>query len=145
MRDDRLFCEWPVRHVRVVLAGWLAAARVYFVLVENNAGAFDAEIRQDAIDILGDLRESYLPPATWARVDEALARMTKAVADGDQAEVRSATIDLELLSPRRTDPLGAMDEKPPKETHDEIVDLIHALGGDKDAQKGGKTDKPSNK
>lgn len=129
----------------MVLAGWLAAARVYFVLDENNAGSFDAEIRQDAIDILGDLRESWLRPTTWARVDEALTRMAKAVADGDQAEVRSATIALELLSPRRTDPIGAMDEKPQKKTDDEIVDLIHALGGDKDPQKDGKTDKPSGK
>jgi hypothetical protein len=101
------------------------------VLDENNAGAFDAEIRQDAIVILGDLRESWLSSTTWARVDEALSRMAKAIADGDQAEVRSATIALELLSPRRTDPIGAMDEKPQKKTDDEIVDLIHALGGDK--------------
>lgn len=129
----------------MVLAGCLDAARVCFVLDENNAGAFDAEIRQDAIVILGDLRDSWLSSTTWARVDEALSRMAKAIADGDQAEVRAATITLELLSPRRTDPIGAMDEKPQKKTDDEIVDLIHALGGDKDPQKDGKANKPSGK
>lgn len=110
-----------------------------------DLSAFDGGLLGGAEDVLSDLRSWKMSPARWELVADAVGSLSTAVSAGDGTRLKSAIIQLELLSPNRTHKIGDMDEPPPKPILDNVVRLIHVLGSAKNADPRTKNAKPGGK
>ncbi|MFI0480907.1 CATRA system-associated protein [Actinomadura sp. 9N215] len=96
------------------------------------------EIIEDALDVLGDLLMWRFPLERWARIEPVAARMQEACAAGDEAALRNATADLELMGPDRITRIGDTPVvPPPPRIRERANQLIHSLGGNAAQPPGG--------
>lgn len=92
----------------------------------------DEETRAEALDVLTDLLGWQMAAEGWEIVELLVESMALALAAGDPAKVRAATINLELVGPVRVPRIGADGKTPPPErVRDRVNRLVHAHGEDK--------------
>ena len=123
----------PFRARRLVDDGDDAVAALAATIardVATRGGTDDAgTVRADTLGALADLTAWQLDPLRWQLVDQELRQVERAVDDGDDAELRTVTAELELLGPTRT----ARDGVPmPAGLRGRVVTLITRLGGQLD-------------
>lgn len=90
----------------------------------------DDEIFDDAREVALDILDWQTTEAEWVEIAELLAVAATAIASGDLAALRTATVGLEALSPERITRLG--DERPartppPKPVRERVNRLVHEL------------------
>jgi hypothetical protein len=111
--------------------------RVTVLLVVNDPKPpFDSDLRDDALDVLGDSVRWRLTAARWATVDSALDGMRIALSTADVDGFRAAVYAVELAGPVRARPV---DNEPivgiPATSHDVVDELISVLS-DRDTSPG---------
>jgi hypothetical protein len=100
-------------------------------------GDADEELVEDARAVLRDVASWRLTEARWATVAEVLTALAGALESGDTEGFRTATIELELVSPTRITRIGAEPKVPPPPPVREITNsLIHSLVSDPDEPAG---------
>lgn len=106
------------------------------------------ELREDLLDILGDVLEWELPPGRWDAVARILGTLIHQLAEGDLAALRTAIGELELESPIRTKRIGDSKQPaeakapPPAEVRDQQVFLVEQIGT-QNPKGGGERDDPA--
>jgi hypothetical protein len=92
------------------------------------------QAESEALEILHDVLDWRLTAGRWNLVGQIIGSMATAQAQGDLADLRRATIELELLSPVRIIKLGETPvpppEPPPEPLREQVNHLIHSLGAD---------------
>jgi hypothetical protein len=92
------------------------------------SAARSAAIRAAARDTLLDAMTWSLPPAGWAKLDQRLAAIEKALARGEDEELGAEVGEVILLGPRRIIRIGALPVPAvPAQTHERLVRLVHVL------------------
>lgn len=81
------------------------------------------ELREDALDVLGDVTGWRLSESRWVGVTSVLESLRAALASGDDEGVRSAVYELELAGPVR----GRWGEEPDVEPSPAVHRLIGIL------------------
>jgi hypothetical protein len=86
--------------------------------------------RQDALDVLDDTLLWELSPGRWSEIEQVVARMTRALAEGDDVSFQEDVYHLELLGPVRAASAG----NPPPEragarVRERINELVRSLTG----------------
>ena len=107
----------------------LQSATMSAVGPPSNPDDIDAETREDALDVLGDLLHWQLPPARWQQVASVLTELEIAWRARDAAAVREAVADLELSGPVRATRIGSAPTGASPDVKDRIDALVHSLGG----------------
>jgi len=88
----------------------------------------DPETRDDALDVLYDLLSWRATAQRWATIAMLVESMAAAFANRDWDALRSATIELELVSPVRVGTPGDKPQQPPpKPVRDQTNHLVHSL------------------
>jgi hypothetical protein len=88
------------------------------------------QAESEALEILHDILAWRLTAGRWELVGQIIGSMATAQAQGDLADLRRATIDLELVSPVRVIKLGETQVPPPEPLREQVNHLIHSLGAD---------------
>ena len=90
----------------------------------------DDEIVFDAREVALDILDWQTTEAEWVEIAELLAVVVAAVASGDLAALRTATVGLEALSPERITRLGEkrpVRTPPPEPVRERVNRLVHEL------------------
>src|SRR5688572_22150180 len=91
-------------------------------------GMIDEAVRLEAAPLLGDLSAWRLSDRQWTVVYDVLCAMSAAVVDDSADALRHTVRDLEVLSPPRITPLGAVPVGPPPAVLVLRDRLVHDLG-----------------
>jgi|SRR5580693_168806 hypothetical protein len=87
-----------------------------------------ADEREEALQLLCDVRQWRLPEPRWTWVTEALEQLASALAAADGAAARQAVAVLEQVGPTRAIPLGTPPAGPaPAPILLRTAELIHSL------------------
>lgn len=98
---------------------------------EHRSRPLEAELRVDALDVLGDAVQWRLTSQRWYVVRGVLDVMRSAVDVGDVEALRAAVFELELAGPVRAVPTdGPEVVEPPDLVRDLINELVHDLSGE---------------
>jgi hypothetical protein len=88
------------------------------------------QVRDDALDILRDMLDWSMTPASWAEAEAILDRLGSApsLADPDElARLSDATIALELAAPPRITKIDKSAVPVPDQVRERVNQLIHEL------------------
>jgi hypothetical protein len=89
---------------------------------------FDAEVLQEALQVVEDAIAWELSPAHWEAIEPLLDALASALRSGDEAALISATTDLQLYSPVRIITLGSKSSVPPPPPVRYLLNtLVHSI------------------
>ena len=101
------------------------------VASERRSPWLDANLRADALEVLGDVPHWQLPPGRWGTVRGALEAVYSAVEVMDAGALLVAVQELEFTGPvRATTTDGPETVDPPEPVRDLINKLVHDLSGE---------------
>jgi hypothetical protein len=97
----------------------------------SHGGRAGGEDLADALAVLRDLAEWFLPPDEWATIDQTVSALSAAIIAGDVAALRHEVIELELIGPTRSQQLLTRegDLPAPAEIRDRVRAAIALIEG----------------
>lgn len=86
-----------------------------------------ARAREEALEVLADVRQWRLAEASWQFIDQALVAMDAALVAGDPVALAAATSAIEIAGPVRVIKIGDPQVEPPPPVRDRMNRLVHLL------------------
>jgi hypothetical protein len=94
-----------------------------------GSGLRGADVSAAVLNVLTDIHDWRLSPARWKLVGDILWEIHSALGSGDEAQLESALVDLELAGPVRIVRIGAAVERiaAPPDIRERINRLQHSI------------------